>query len=135
MDSNTIVGESCCVLPSPSNKSFQPPRQPLTAGFARIYHLLSCQSEQFRDARIFKRQVVPYFGETLGADLQRISKLPDCGNASRGKKRYATKSGGVFEIEQQRRALIYRKLLQLFPQPLKEDALLDAPRLIGLGRG
>ena len=82
----------------PSNKSSQSPREPFPARFTGIYHLLTCQSEQFGDACVLDREVIPHRGEAFGAHLESLGKLAH-GRDPRGwKKRDTAKTARVFQV-------------------------------------
>src|SRR5581483_7121482 len=56
-------------------------------------------------------------------------------NPRRGKQRNASSAFGVLQVEQQRRALIRRKLAHFLPQPLQKDSFFDLPRRVGFSGG
>src|SRR5262245_9756769 len=111
-----------------SKESFQPLRQSITRRFARVDYLLSRQSQQLGDLRVLERRLVPHLGEPLGAHLKRLRQLAKRGDSQRRKQRDATSSFGVSQFEQQRHALLARKLSRLIPEPLKKDAFYHSPR-------
>src|SRR5262245_35873712 len=118
-----------------SKESFQPPRQSFARRFARVDDLLSRKSQQLGDLRVLERGLVPHLGEPLGAHLERLRQLAKRGDSQRRKKREATASFGVSQVEQQRHALLARKPWRLIPEPLQKDAFFHPPRDIGLSIG
>src|SRR6185503_5067761 len=92
------------------------------------------QTEQFSNACVFDRQVVPQLDQALCRKLECRRNLSNRGDSSRGKQRDSAKAVRIFQVQQQRRALVQRKLFQLFPQPLQKDLLLDSPCWIRIRR-
>src|SRR5262249_16082306 len=56
-------------------------------------------------------------------------------DSQRREQHDATSSFGVSQFEQQRHALLARKLLRLIPEPLQKDAFFHSQRDIGLPIG